>query len=118
MITVGKPVLLGSSEGYCSPVPGPAWETLFSASQANGLSGAFGKSMHVLFPPPSGYILLVSWLESKWAVLENVNSSFFFFPFFGRAALIPQPGIEPLSPAVEAWGLTYWTTGNSLNSSF
>ena len=67
--------------------------------------------MHVLFPPLSGYTLLVSWLESKWAVLENVNSSFFFFLFFGRAALIPQPGIEPLSPAVEAWSLTYWTAG-------
>ena len=35
--------------------------------------------------------------------------------FFGHTAqhvgiLVPQPGIEPVPPAVEAWSLNHWTT--------
>ena len=37
-----------------------------------------------------------------------------FFFFFGCAAacriLVPQPGIEPVPPAVEAWSPNHWTT--------
>ena len=45
--------------------------------------------------------------------------TFFFLilPFFFLAAsrtacgiLVPQPGIEPLPPAVESWVLNHWTT--------
>ena len=37
------------------------------------------------------------------------------FPFFGlcRVAcgiLVPQPGIEPMYPALDEWGLNHWTT--------
>ena len=40
--------------------------------------------------------------------------SFFFFQFFGCAMwhvgiIVPQPGIEPMPPAVEAWSLNHWT---------
>ena len=28
--------------------------------------------------------------------------------------LVPQPGIEPMAPAVEAWSLNPWTTGKVL----
>ena len=38
------------------------------------------------------------------------HSDFFFF--FGRAVqhAVPQPGIEPTPPVVEAWSLNHWTT--------
>ena len=26
-----------------------------------------------------------------------------------RGILVPQPGIEPMPPVVEAWGLNHWT---------
>ena len=35
----------------------------------------------------------------------------FFFPWLLPAAcgiLVSQPGIEPVSPAVEAWSLNHW----------
>ena len=41
----------------------------------------------------------------------SLSFSLFFF-FFGHAAcgiLVPQPGIEPAPPAVEAWSSNYWT---------
>ena len=38
---------------------------------------------------------------------------FFFFSFWPRQAacgnLVPQPGIEPMPPAAEAWSLNHWT---------
>lgn len=27
-----------------------------------------------------------------------------------RGILVPQPGMEPLPPAVEAWSVNHWTT--------
>ena len=42
--------------------------------------------------------------------------SFFFFLTFlwprhaARGILVPQPGLEPTPPAVEAWSLNHWTT--------
>ena len=32
--------------------------------------------------------------------------------------LVPQPGIEPLPPALEAWHLNHWTIEKSLGYSF
>ena len=37
------------------------------------------------------------------------------FPFFGLCCvacgiLVPQPGIEPMYPALDEWGLNHWTT--------
>ena len=43
---------------------------------------------------------------------EKASQPFFSFVFFGpmeRGILIPQPGIEPVSPALEAWSLNQWT---------
>ena len=51
-----------------------------------------------------------------WAMLVL---GFFFFAFFcfcfwphsmACRILVPQPGIEPTPPAVEAWNLNHWTT--------
>ena len=45
-------------------------------------------------------------------ILIFVSVSLFFFFFFGHMAcrvLIPQPGIEPVSPVVEVWSLNHWT---------
>ena len=34
----------------------------------------------------------------------------FFWPCYGTCRiLVPQPGIEPMSPALEAWNLNPWT---------
>ena len=64
------------------------------------------------------YIGLSCTLKCTFKNLLNVH--FFFFlilPFFFLAAsrtacgiLVPQPGIEPLPPAVESWVLNHWTT--------
>ena len=35
---------------------------------------------------------------------------FFFFLATLCGILVPQPGIEPVPPAVEAWSLNHWTT--------
>ena len=39
---------------------------------------------------------------------------FYYFTFFichtARHAELPQPGIEPMPPAVGAWSLNHWTT--------
>ena len=34
----------------------------------------------------------------------------FFFPFWPHGMELPQPGIEPLPPTVEAQSLNHWTT--------
>ena len=40
----------------------------------------------------------------------GLYSSFFFWPCYGTCRiLVPQPGIEPMSPALEAWNLNPWT---------
>ena len=37
--------------------------------------------------------------------------SFLFWPHHAaRGILVPQPGIEPVPPAVEAWRLNHWAT--------
>ena len=38
---------------------------------------------------------------------------FFLFlamPYTACEILVPQPGIKPMPPAVEAWSLNHWTT--------
>ena len=45
----------------------------------------------------------------------DINRWHRLFCFFGRCAacgiLAPQPGIEPMPPAVEAWSPNHWTAG-------
>ena len=42
------------------------------------------------------------------------NTVFYFLIFWPcpvtYGILVPQPGIKPMPPAVEAWGLNHWTT--------
>ena len=43
---------------------------------------------------------------------KAVMISFFYLFIFGHTAcgiLVPQPGIEPGPPALEAWSLNHWT---------
>ena len=57
------------------------------------------------------YLLkLVLW--SNFLTSEKLIISFFFFFFHAAACEIsfPQPGIEPLPPAVEVWRPNHWTT--------
>ena len=47
------------------------------------------------------------------ALPAPVHLSHFHFFWLHRAArgiLVPQPEIEPVQPAVDAWGLNHWTT--------
>ena len=48
------------------------------------------------------------WLHRVLVVARGIF--FFFFFSFSRWDLVPQPGIEPGSPALGAWSLTHWTT--------
>ena len=52
----------------------------------------------------------------------DIHSGDFLFLFLGGGEaspevcgiLFPWPGIEPVSPAVEAWSLNHWTTRDVL----
>ena len=51
------------------------------------------------------------WSFPNEGLLLAASASFFFFfchPACG--ILVPQPEIEPVPPAVEAWSLNHWTT--------
>ena len=64
---------------------------------------------------------LISWSRATrptWIFL-----SFFFFLIcfgcaVGREILIPQPGIESVPSAVEAWNLNHWTAREVPNLDF
>ena len=56
-----------------------------------------------------------------WAVELRVSVFFFFFFWPLPAAckiFAPQPGVEPESPAVEAWSPNHWTTREFPSSFF
>ena len=43
----------------------------------------------------------------------SLKKKFFFLIYAHHEAcgiLVPQPGVEPMPPAVEAWSLSHWTT--------
>ena len=49
--------------------------------------------------------------ELKWD--SRAHILFFFFFYYNHAAcqiVVPQPGIEPAPPALEAWSLNHGTT--------
>ena len=35
---------------------------------------------------------------------------YYFLKFWPHYVAVPQPGIEPTSPAVKVWRLNHWTT--------
>ena len=50
-------------------------------------------------------------MKSKLPIFSFMVSTFFFFfcPYHEACwILVPQPGIEPVPPAVEAWSLSHW----------
>ena len=53
--------------------------------------------------------------NSKPSCRGNSYKCFLFFflvkPHLWHGILVPQPGIKPVSSALEAWSLNYWTTG-------
>ena len=76
--------------------------------------------MQISLPPTSFSQLVViypQWYICYCAFFFFWESSglilfhFILFHFFGRACgiLVPWPGIEPASPALEAWSLNHWT---------
>ena len=74
----------------------------------------------VSLPPPTVTKLVagtragvLAWAKTPCLGQGGSFSSFFkIFWLFCAACgiLVPQPGIEPVSPAVEAWSLNHWTT--------
>ena len=73
-------------------------------------------------PSPSPADLPDSGIEPRSPTLQgdslpseppgNQHLVLFTYLFFGCAAcqiLVPQPLIEPTSPALEVWGLNHWT---------
>ena len=56
----------------------------------------------------SAFILFISALDQ----LTMGTNDFFLFLFLAVSCdiLIPQPGIEPVPPALEIWILNHWTT--------
>ena len=51
------------------------------------------------------------------SVEEDTTICFFFF-FSVCEILVPQPGIEPVPPAGEAWHLNHWTSREVYNLIF
>ena len=53
-------------------------------------------------------------LKKKILKIAVVFISFCLIPFLAHSVvcgiLVPQPGIEPVPPAMEAWRLNHWTT--------
>ena len=43
-------------------------------------------------------------------------STFFFFGYMACGILVPQPGNELVTLAMEAWSLNHWTTRKAPNS--
>ena len=44
---------------------------------------------------------------------------FFFCPYYlAYSILVTQPGIKPVLPAVDVWGLNHWTTREVLSKDF
>ena len=87
------------------------WGQRLSASQRQKLwvGGATRLKLHV-----SSQILVDSWLMS-WTATITLTP----FCFYGHAAcgiLVPQPGIESVAPAVEAWSPNHWTAREVPNS--
>ena len=49
----------------------------------------------------------------------SLKKKFFFLIYAHHEAcgiLVPQPGVEPMPPAVEAWSLSHWTTREVLHT--
>ena len=63
-------------------------------------------------------MLRLSLLYSKVTQSYILGIRFFFFPgrnlWHGGVVLVPQPGMEPTSPALAAQSLNHWTTGEVL----
>ena len=50
---------------------------------------------------------------------ESKELCFFFPPYsLSSRIFVPQPGIKPVVPAVDVWGLNHWTTREVLNKDF
>ena len=58
--------------------------------------------------------------SAKSGFLYEINNfcQFYFLIFWlchaARGILVPQPGVAPSSPALEAWSRNYWTSGKVL----
>ena len=58
--------------------------------------------------------MMLELIDKKLFQISPKFFHFFFLKFFGCAMwhvgiTVPQPGIEPMPPAVEAWNLNHWT---------
>ena len=55
-----------------------------------------------------------TWKQPKCPLTDEWIKKMWFLFFWPRCTaygiLVPQPGIEPVPPAVEAWSLNHWTT--------
>ena len=64
-------------------------------------------------PPPSQTYTHMLWMTTT-PVHHGIfilNLTFFFGPcHVSHEILVPQPGVEPVLPAMEAWNLNSWTT--------
>ena len=69
----------------------------------------------IVFAPPSP-------LSMKPSICLSTYLSIYLFIYLPHRVacgnLVPQAGIEPAPPAVEAWSLNHWTTKEVLKPSF
>ena len=96
----------------------------FFLDQTILLKGFRGGSMawednKIWCPSPTGISPVSQWPKSRskyfrevrWqAWLFLLNLFFFWWGSMTFRILVSQPGIEPVSPAVEAWSLNHWIT--------
>ena len=53
-----------------------------------------------------GVIMLLQSSKKKF-----FKKKFFWLHFMAYGILVPQPGIEPMSPALKVWSLNHWAAG-------
>ena len=59
---------------------------------------------------PTRTFSIVTIIYGNYVHQSPTTFVFFWLHCWACGILVPQPGIEPTSPAVEAWSLNHWTT--------
>ena len=101
-----RPTHSSGSALISSGKQGPAWvrcPSWFQLATVKGGGQATNRNMSAM--------VFRCYPEDKEVALRNcVDFLFFSFWLFHVACKLPQPGIKPMPPAVEAWSLNHWTT--------
>ena len=65
---------------------------------------------HIIFQVIMEYLCYMKPRKLKLRGFWGLNHVLYFILFWPCGILVPQPGIKPMSPVLEAWSLNHWTT--------